>query len=366
MNIAVQYCNELNPEDIQKARFNSVEIRAGKANGLSNLTEKTKRAGFDVQGINVRLAEFCNGEKEVDIKGFQSVLQEIRKSEARYIIIETENVTNKSVLLTLIQECEHQILGLNIDFYIENGYVSVNSRFYHCDFSDVKKLKRMANDLNQKYHKDIFGVCVNVGHANLLGMNVKQMIKEIRGMKGLVHINDNDGQSDQHQMPYTFTTGRGVMSTDWFHIIGAIITTGFQGRIVFDLSGTFARTPKKLHLTMLKLMKAIENEWQNAASTEEYLAEPGKKIILFGAGKMAQNYMEAWGEKYRPEFLVDNNKEIQGSERWGIPVKSPEAILEIPEQERNVWICNLYYDEIGVQLERMGIAYRCYWDHYFL
>ena len=67
-----------------------------------------------------------------------------------------------------------------------------------------------------------------------------------------------------------------------------------------------------------------------------------------------------------PAFIVDNNEELWGKERFGIPVKSPEDILLIPEDKRNVWICNTYYNAIGKQLEKMGIKYRCYYDHYFI
>ena len=83
-------------------------------------------------------------------------------------------------------------------------------------------------------------------------------------------------------------------------------------------------------------------------------------------GRMALNYMQNWGDKYPPAFLVDNNSEIHGQERWGIPVKSPDEILKVPESERNVWICNMYYDAIGAQLDSMGVEYRCYWDHYYM
>ena len=118
---------------------------------------------------------------------------------------------------------------------------------------------------------------------------------------------------------------------------------------------------------MAELLEAMYEEWiESCFKTEEYLAADGKKIILFGAGRMALNYMQNWGDKYPPAFLVDNNSEIHGQERWGIPVKSPDEILNVPESERNVWICNMYYDAIGAQLDSMGVEYRCYWDHYYM
>lgn len=87
----------------------------------------------------------------------------------------------------------------------------------------------------------------------------------------------------------------------------------------------------------------------------------GKKIILFGTGMMFEDYMEKWGKKNPPDFLVDNDKNRWGRRRLGIPVRSPEEILKIPEEKRRLIICSFYYKEIQKQLEQMGIRdYRVY------
>lgn len=81
----------------------------------------------------------------------------------------------------------------------------------------------------------------------------------------------------------------------------------------------------------------------------------GKKIILFGAGLMFEDYMKKYGDKYRPAFLVDNDENKWGRRRMGIPIRRPEEILEVPEERRKLIICSYYYREISEQLDRMGI-----------
>lgn len=81
----------------------------------------------------------------------------------------------------------------------------------------------------------------------------------------------------------------------------------------------------------------------------------GKKIILFGAGLMYEDYMKKYGNKYRPAFLVDNDESKWGRFRRGIEICNPEAILEIPEEKRKIIICSYYYKEISKQLEDMGV-----------
>ena len=90
----------------------------------------------------------------------------------------------------------------------------------------------------------------------------------------------------------------------------------------------------------------------------------GKQIILFGAGMMFEDYMKKWGNKYRPDFLVDNDENKWGRRRQGIEIKSPKEILEVPEHKRHLIICSFYYKEIQKQLEEMGIKdYHVYVQH---
>ncbi len=90
----------------------------------------------------------------------------------------------------------------------------------------------------------------------------------------------------------------------------------------------------------------------------------GKKIILFGAGMMMEDYMKKWGNRYHPDFLVDNDENKWNRQRFGIPIKSPKEILKIPEGKRRLIICSFYYKEIQRQLEEMEIRdYFVYVQH---
>ncbi len=85
----------------------------------------------------------------------------------------------------------------------------------------------------------------------------------------------------------------------------------------------------------------------------------GKKIILFGSGMMFEDYMKKWGNRYRPDFLVDNDENKWGRQRFGIPIKEPGEILKIPKEKRRLILCSFYYKEIEKQLAQMGIQDYC-------
>ena len=182
----------------------------------------------------------------------------------------------------------------------------------------------------------------------------------------MVHMNDNDGFHDDRQMPLTFTTGRGARSTDIFRLIGALNRNKFRGWIVFDTKGLFDRCPVSLQGSFLRLMRRLVEEWEDQMLLEMKLDQPRKQLILFGTGRMAYNYMCEWSHKYPPAFMVDNNPKLWDKEYYGVPIRKPEAILEIPEDQRNVFICNQYYGPVGEQLTKMGISYQLYNDNYYM
>lgn len=90
----------------------------------------------------------------------------------------------------------------------------------------------------------------------------------------------------------------------------------------------------------------------------------GKQLILWGAGLMFEDYMKKYGDKYRPEFLIDSDKNKWGRKRMGIEICSPEKLLELSKESYKLIICSYYYKEIAKQLENMGVTdYKVYVQH---
>lgn len=397
MKKAIQYVPGMSVKDSVSLGFGSFEVRYENIKVSEDIRDSISNGGGKIIGIVVNAAEGLEVERKTvqtlaaevgtaqneAVTGVKDKIFETLKScmdkaiayGADYIVIDTRGMKALGGLEEALLQVSEYAAGAEVRIYIENGYVCRGGVNYHTESSNASALCRFVEMLNKKAgNKNIngidgdgqFGICVNVGYANLLGTNVGQFITDCEKHLAVMHMNDNNGINDQQQMPYTFTTGRGINSTDWYHIIGALYKLKFQGDIVFDTVGTFRRTPPELHGAMLELLEGIYHEWLDCFNIEERLAKPGKKIILFGAGKMAKNYMEAFGEKYPPVFLVDNNSKIWGEKRLGLEVKNPKAILEIPEEQRSVWICNMYYEAVALQLDRMGICYNYYFDNYYL
>lgn len=83
-----------------------------------------------------------------------------------------------------------------------------------------------------------------------------------------------------------------------------------------------------------------------------------KDIVLFGTGNYFENYMMCHGleVRKRPLFAVDNRREAEGTQKWGVAIYGPEQLLKLQPGSFYVVICYAGYEEIARQLEGMGVT----------
>ena len=77
--------------------------------------------------------------------------------------------------------------------YLGNGYVRTDAKVYQCYYySESINLRMIAERYNQLCGVEKFGLCLNVGHANLLGKNLRVFAEDAGDLLKLIHMNDND------------------------------------------------------------------------------------------------------------------------------------------------------------------------------
>lgn len=351
MKAGILFHDKLEISNIIESGFTYVE---------SELETIQKVEGLQVSGIQVRLDTMTP-------ERFYDAMVKMQEMGAQYLVINTSGEVGREQWTELIEQSSMMLADFQGEIYLENGYKGNDERGYVANyFSDAGHLKDMCRYANRICESERFGVCLNIGYANILVKNIRSMILDLKQELRLLHVNDNDGNKNQRQLPYTFTMGRGSKTTNWNFILGNLMKIQYKGWIIFDTVGLFQRIPVELQVSMLKLEREIVQSWDKQFYYEDLLNQPDKKIILFGAGNMAHNYMNVWGKQYPPAFMVDNLKQRWGTLVEGIEVRKPEAILEIPEEERLVLICNVYYSAVKQQLNNMGVAYECYCDEFYM
>jgi sugar phosphate isomerase/epimerase len=264
-----------------------------------------------------------------------------------------EEKINQEYFGSLVEEARRH----DVMICIENMPYRRAGRVWEGACSEARKTVEYIDILNKKAGEERFGACFDVGHANVLGKNLREEVRALGSHLKVLHIHDNDGVTDSHQLPYSFSDARSELcTTDWSGYLLGLREIGFGGVLSFETYRSFTSYPGVLQDSLLQYLYRIGVNFSHVICFNQILDQMGsKKKILFGAGKMFDVYMGEYGEKYPPIFAVDNNAHLWGTEKLGVPICNPQAILEVQEEDRVVILCNAYYEEIAKQLEDMGI-----------
>ena len=140
---------------------------------------------------------------------------------------------------------------------LENLFGTFKGRIIEGACSEVTEACWYIDTLNEEAGEEIFGFCLDVGHANLLGRNIYQYITKLGKRLTILHIHDNNGQSDLHMMPYTYTSNWGKdLICNWDAFIDALHDIGYEGTLCFETFRVLGAFPKELWPEALKLISA--------------------------------------------------------------------------------------------------------------
>lgn len=92
----------------------------------------------------------------------------------------------------------------------------------------------------------------------------------------------------------------------------------------------------------------------------------GKRIFLFGAADSLRIWLERFGLRDQVVCTFDNDPNKWGSKAYGVDVRDPRELPSLLDEKSRVIIVSLWHQEIGRQLDRMGISdHYVYLDDYF-
>ncbi|MCM1174191.1 MAG: sugar phosphate isomerase/epimerase [Blautia sp.] len=150
---------------------------------------------------------------------------------------------------------------MGITICIENLYEGIGGHIVEGPCCDVKKAVERIDRMNEKYHAEVLGFCFDTGHANLLGLDFEDFLTTLGHRLKVLHIHDNDGIGDLHQIPYTFTRNReNKSSTDWEAFIRGLGKNGFDKVLSFETAPALTAFPENLKQNVLDFLACIGKE----------------------------------------------------------------------------------------------------------
>ena len=92
----------------------------------------------------------------------------------------------------------------------------------------------------------------------------------------------------------------------------------------------------------------------------------GKKVFLFGAADSLRIWLERFDRREQVVCTFDNSPAKWGTQAFGVDVKNPTELPGLLDKDSRVIIVSVWHQEIGRQLEDMGIKdYYVYLDFYY-
>ena len=118
---------------------------------------------------------------------------------------------------------------------------------------DEKELvDRNADDLLymiERVGSNKFGICLDTGHLNLTDKNQREFILKAGSKLKALHIADNQGEKDQHLMP--FTCGK----VDFCEVVRALREIDYEGLFNLEIPGEW-RIPMELRAAKIRYIQS--------------------------------------------------------------------------------------------------------------
>ncbi len=147
---------------------------------------------------------------------------------------------------------------LKVTLCLENIYTTVGGHIVEGPCCDVRKAVARIDQMNEKFGSEILGFCFDTGHANLIGVDFENFITTLGKRLKVLHIHDNDGISDLHQIPFSFTRNReNKSSTDWDGFIRGLRNIRFDGVLSFETAPVLSAYPKEMKQDTMKFIAQI-------------------------------------------------------------------------------------------------------------
>jgi len=124
----------------------------------------------------------------------------------------------------------------------------------------ISTMDRIAEAVAMVGHPNA-AICFDTGHTNVFGADLGDAVRAAGKYLRTLHVHDNDGKGDRHQLPYLGTA-------NWDSFTRALAETGFDGVMSLETCGPVSRSmpdpvrdaaERLTYATAKQLADAVEN-----------------------------------------------------------------------------------------------------------
>ena len=218
---------------------------------LSNVLKSAVNAGIKINQLHAQWPLNCKTEAEI-AESIEIAKRSIRGAaylDCSNVVVHTfapfgwskEINAQKTFDLNvrIFKELTDYAKGYNTTVCIEN------LPFVSLEISKVDTVLKLIRAVNQPNCK----MCFDVGHAHVFHDDIAEDIKKIGPFLQVLHVHDNNGQFDSHQMPWQG-------SIIWDNFVAALHNIGFTGCISLE-TYVDSDMPLEVKTSMRKLLSQL-------------------------------------------------------------------------------------------------------------
>lgn len=110
--------------------------------------------------------------------------------------------------------------------------------------------------LNEYAGEELFGVCLDTGHLQVTKRDISDYIERVGKRIKVLHLHENNGVEDLHQMPFTFGN-KSNSGLDWKAIAKSLKKVGYDGALCFETHPCMRAFPEEILLPALRTIHAV-------------------------------------------------------------------------------------------------------------
>lgn len=144
----------------------------------------------------------------------------------------------------------------NVIICLENLYESIGGRLVEGVCADPEEGLWYVDRLNEEAGEERFGFCLDTGHLSLVKREPFDTIRTLNHRLKILHLHENDGIDDLHQIPYTFGDSAGG-GFNWDGLLSGLREINFEGALSFETFPAMNSFPEGVRGKVLETIAQI-------------------------------------------------------------------------------------------------------------
>ena len=170
--------------------------------------------------------------------------------------------------LAFFKKLIHAAREHNVTICLENLYESIGGRIVEGVCSSPEEALWYIDSLNEVAGEERFGFCLDTGHLNLVKQSPYEMVRRLGRRIKILHLHENDGLEDLHQIPYTYGRKAGD-GFDWEGLFAGLRETGYEGVLNFETFPSMNSFPESVKEEVLRMIAGIGRYFAGRIGAEE-------------------------------------------------------------------------------------------------